>query len=121
MLAAAAGAGLLGAMGLGGGSVLMLYLTTIELSQRMAQGINLIFILPVGLTGLWFHRKNALVDTTMLLPLLAGGVIGVAVGSLAAGWLEEQLLRKIFGALLLVIGTKELWTGFAQKLKPDIE
>lgn len=108
---AAFGAGAVGAMGLGGGGILMLYLVTLELSQRAAQGINLLFILPVGLVGLWFHRKNGLVDTRVLLPVLLGGVVGVVLGSMAAGWLPEPLLRKIFGLLITIIGLRELWVG----------
>lgn len=108
---AAFGAGAVGAMGLGGGGILMLYLVTLELSQRAAQGINLLFILPVGLTGLWFHRKNGLVDTRVLLPVLLGGVVGVALGSMAAGQLPEPLLRQIFGALITIIGLRELCAG----------
>lgn len=109
--AAAFGAGAVGAMGLGGGGILMLYLVTLELSQRAAQGINLLFILPVGLTGLWFHRKNGLIDKSVLLPVLLGGVVGVALGSVGAGLLPEPLLRRIFGLLITLIGLKELWTG----------
>lgn len=108
---AAAGAGMLGAMGLGGGSLLLLYLGTLELGQRAAQGINLVFILPVGLAGLWFHRKNKLIDTRLLLPLLAGGMVGILLGSVTAGLLPESLLRRAFGLLLLCIGGKEIFTG----------
>ena len=46
-LAAGFAAGALGAMGLGGGSVLILYLTLCAgLPQLQAQGINLTFFLP---------------------------------------------------------------------------
>lgn len=117
MALAAAGAGLLGAMGLGGGGVLMLYLTTLELSQRSAQGINLMFILPVGLVGLWFHRKNGLIDGSVLPYVLLGGVLGVVLGSICSGLLEEALLRRLFGLLLLAIGGKELYTGIKLRRK----
>lgn len=110
-LLAAAGAGLLGSMGLGGGGVLMLYLAAIQIPQRAAQGINLLFILPVGLAGLWFHRKNGLVEHRVLMPVLAGGIAGVLLGSLAAGAIPEHLLRMLFGVLLLALGGRELWMG----------
>ena len=108
---AALGAGLLGAMGLGGGSVLLLYLTATQMSQRAAQGVNLLFILPVGLCGLWFHRKNGLLRTRLLLPILLGGAAGVLGGSLLAGALAESLLRRLFGLLLLALGLRELLLG----------
>lgn len=109
---AAVGAGLLGAMGLGGGSVLLLYLTAADYSQRTAQGINLLFILPVGLCGLWFHRKNGLLRTRLLWPILAGGFVGVFGGSLLAGALSELWLRRLFGLLLLTLGGRELLAGY---------
>ncbi|MEG1943383.1 MAG: sulfite exporter TauE/SafE family protein [Angelakisella sp.] len=108
---AAFGAGVLGAMGLGGGGILMLYLVTLELSQRAAQGINLLFILPVGLVGLWFHRKHGLLQTRLLLPVLLGGIVGVLLGNLLVAYLCEPLLRRIFGLLILLIGAKELRSG----------
>lgn len=110
--AASAAAGLLGAMGLGGGGVLLLYLTFIGTSQLAAQGINLVFILPVGLLGLWFHRKNGLVDLRLAQPMILGGILGVAAGSLAAGMLSEELLGCLFGGLILIIGLRELWSAW---------
>lgn len=110
--AASAAAGLLGAMGLGGGGVLLLYLTFVGTSQLAAQGINLVFILPVGLLGLWFHRKNGLVDLRLALPMILGGILGVAAGSLAAGMLSEELLGRLFGGLILIIGLRELWSAW---------
>ena len=110
--AASAAAGLLGAMGLGGGGVLLLYLTFIGTSQLAAQGINLVFILPVGLLGLWFHRKNGLVDLRLAQPMILGGILGVAAGSLAAGMLSEELLGRLFGGLILIIGLRELWSAW---------
>ena len=58
---AGAAAGALGAMGLGGGGVLLLWLAFSGMDQLAAQGVNLFFILPVGAAGLWLHRKNGLV------------------------------------------------------------
>ena len=52
----------LGAMGLGGGGILLLVLVWAGWPQLAAQGINLLMILPVGLLGLYFHRKNGLTD-----------------------------------------------------------
>lgn len=109
ILAASVLAGVLGSMGLGGGGVLLLYLTLIETPQRTAQGINLVFILPVGLLGLWFHRRRGLVDGALIRPILLGGVVGVGVGTLAAGLLPDALLGRLFGGLVLLIALRELW------------
>ena len=42
--------GIAGAMGLGGGGVLIIYLTLLaDLSQQKAAGINLIFFIPISI------------------------------------------------------------------------
>lgn len=109
ILAASALAGALGSMGLGGGGVLLLYLTLIDTPQRTAQGINLMFILPVGLLGLWLHRRRGLVDLTLVGPILLGGVLGAGAGTLVAGLLPEALLGRLLGWLILLIAVRELW------------
>ena len=73
---AGAAAGALGAMGLGGGGVLLLWLAFSGMDQLAAQGVNLFFILPVGAAGLWLHRKNGLVAWRAALPMGVGGLAG---------------------------------------------
>lgn len=107
----AGAAGMLGAMGLGGGGVLLLWLALTGTEQRAAQGINLLFILPVGLAGLWLHRKNNLTDFSLALPIVLGGVPGVLAGSFLAGLVSEALLSRIFGWLVLLIAAREIWSA----------
>ena len=87
---AGAAAGALGAMGLGGGGVLLLWLAFSGMDQLAAQGVNLFFILPVGAAGLWLHRKNGLVAWRAALPMGVGGLagLGVVLGGVAVrvGW-----------------------------------
>lgn len=111
-LLAAGAAGVLGAMGLGGGGVLLLWLTLTGMDQRQAQGLNLLLILPVGLAGLWFHRKNGLLCSSCLPSLWLGGAAGVLAGHSLAGLLPEEGLRKMFGALLVVMALGELKTAW---------
>ena len=103
-----AAAGALGAMGLGGGGVLLLWLALHGTGQLAAQGMNLAFILPVGLVGLWCHRKNGLVELRTALPMALGGLAGLAAGVFLAGRLEEGLLSRLFGALVALLALREL-------------
>ena len=49
-------AGILGAMGFGGGGVLIIYLTAIlNIKQITSQGINLIFFIPSAIIALIIH------------------------------------------------------------------
>lgn len=100
-------AGALGAMGLGGGGVLLLWLSLLGMDQLAAQGINLLFILPVGAVGLWLHRKNGLVVFSAALPMALGGLLGLGLGTALAGWLPGTVLRRLFGLLIAGVALRE--------------
>ncbi len=91
-------------MGLGGGFVLLVYLSIFtNTPQDLAQGINLLFFLPIALLSLIIH-----------------------VGSFVAGIIDVEILRKLFAAFLLYIGISQLFSGdkkseFTDKSKPDNE
>lgn len=110
--------GTLGAMGLGGGGILLLVLVWAGWPQMTAQGINLLMILPVGLLGLYFHRKNGLTDGKAAWPLLLGGLPGVLLGVLLGTLLGENTLRACFGVLILLLAARELWLG-VQAIRRD--
>lgn len=113
---AAALSGAAGAMGLGGGSVLLIYLTLMEsLPQMQAQGINLIFFLPCAAVALVFHMKAGLIRGKLWLPILTG-LLGAAAGVWLSGAIGDAMLRKIFAGLVLVIGVKEVF-GREEKKK----
>lgn len=101
--------GLLASLGVGGGMVLIIWFTAIMgMSQLEAQGINLLFFLPIALLSVIIHRKNGLISFKELVPLVITGVLGAAAGSFAAKLMGSELLGKIFAVFILVIGVKEL-------------
>ncbi len=103
-------AGAAGAMGLGGGSVLLIYLTLVAgLPQLEAQGINLVFFLPCALVALLFHLKGGLLKRRTL-PCILTGLLGAALGTFLAGSLGEALLRRLFAGLLLLLGGREIFS-----------
>ena len=107
--AAALLAGAAAAMGLGGGFVLLVYLTVFaNLPQMEAQWINLIFFLPIGGLALFFHRKNGLIEKGVLLPAALTGVMGAAGGAAMAHVLGNEMLTRFFAVCLAIIGVKEL-------------
>ena len=62
--AALAGAvcGLLSGLGIGGGTLLMVWMTGVAaLPQQTAQGINLLYFLPSAACALFFHIRNRLI------------------------------------------------------------
>lgn len=108
-LAAGAATGVLSGLGVGGGSLLLIYLTSFAgMDQRLAQGINLLYFLPAAAAALPAHWKNGFVEKRALLPAVGAGLAAAALAAWAATALETALLRKCFGVFLLWIGAREL-------------
>ena len=106
----------LGAMGLGGGSLLMLYLVLFtELPQPEAQALNLFLFLPTAALALFLHRKNGLFRASALKKLLPAGITGAILGSGLGSFLDASLLQKIFGLFLLCMALRELHTLWKER------
>lgn len=102
-------AAVLSALGMGGGGILLLYLTAYAgIEQQTAQGINLVFFIPVAAVALLIHQRNRLIRWGMVWRCVLVGLCGVWIGTRLALALEPQLLRRLFGGFLLVIGVREL-------------
>ena len=108
-LAAGFGAGILSGFGVGGGTLLLVWMTVFAgLDQHLAQGINLLYFLPAGLMALPAHWKNGYIHRPALLPAIAGGLACAALADWAATALDVAALRRIFGAFLILVGLSEL-------------
>lgn len=111
LIAALAGAvtGVLSGFGVGGGSLLLIYLTAFAgVPQALAQGVNLLYFLPTAAAALPAHFKNGYVEKKVLLPAIAAGLACSALTAWTATALDMELLRKCFGGFLIVIGLREL-------------
>ncbi|MCL2068402.1 MAG: sulfite exporter TauE/SafE family protein [Oscillospiraceae bacterium] len=103
-------AAVLSAMGMVGGGVLLIYLTAVlGVDQLEAQGINLAFFVPAAVVALIFHIRHKLVELKTAGWFILAGLAGVAGGALLAMWMPREVLSKCFGALLLLMGIRELW------------
>ena len=112
LLAVLAGAvtGVLSGFGVGGGTLLILYLTFFtSLSQAAAQGINLLYFLPASAASLPAHFKNGFIHKRTALPAMAGGLAAAGLAAWAATGLDAELVRKCFGGYLLAVGLWELF------------
>lgn len=109
MCAAGLLSGAAGAMGLGGGGVLMIYLTLFAgVEQIEAQGINLLFFLPCAAVSILMSSREGLIDWKTALPVAGAGLLGALVGYFLSGIIGGEWLGKIFGVYMLVLGAKEL-------------
>ncbi len=112
LIAALAGAatGVLSGFGVGGGSLLLVYMTSFAgVPQTLAQGVNLLYFLPAAATALPAHLKNGYVEKKALLPAIAAGLVCSALAAWAATALDVEVLRKCFGGFLILIGLRELF------------
>lgn len=102
--------GFLTGLGVGGGSLLILWLTMVlEMEQSAARGINLLFFLPSALIACGFRWKQGCIRWKKILPAIAAGCIAAALFSWISVYLNIEVLKKLFGILLIVTGIKELF------------
>ena len=103
--------GMAASLGIGGGGILIIYLTLFaSMEQLKAQGLNLAFFIPCGIIAIIIHLKNKLIDKEYSLPLIIGGVVGALVGNLLATVISTDILGKIFAVFIILIGLRELLT-----------
>ena len=102
--------GILGSMGFGGGTVLIIYLINYAAySQKVAQGINLIFFVPCALVSILSYRKSHMINFRQTLPVTLWATVGAIAGFVILGYIPTQVLSKIFGGFLSVLGILQLF------------
>lgn len=118
VISAAAGilSGIIGAMGMGGGGVLIIYLNLFtDIPQNTAQGINLLFFLPTAVLAVIYYARKKLIVWRIAIPFSAMGIVGTLIGSFLCGKFDNSVLTKMFGTLILVMGLM----GIIKKEKPS--
>ena len=109
-LLAATVLGFLTGLGTGGGSLLILWLTLIlGMPQGEARIINLLFFIPSAVVSCFLHHRQGRLPIEKLLPAMIAGSVSTGLVTYLARFLDTALLRRGFGILLLVIGTRELF------------
>jgi uncharacterized membrane protein YfcA len=99
-----------GIFGIGGGLVVIPALVFIMgLSQQAAQGTSLAMMLPpIGLIAAINYYKAGFVNIKFALILAAAFLIGSYFGSKIAINMSQEVLKKTFGLLLLIVAIKML-------------
>ena len=101
--------GALSGMGVGGAGLLVIYLTALRgVSQTNAQGINLYFFIFASVSAMFIHAQKRNINYKYVLLSLTGGIPAAYIGSSAAAASNPELLRKIFGAMLIFSGLSVL-------------
>ena len=101
---------LAGLFGVGGGILFVPTLTLVlGLTQLHAEASSLLAILPTALVGTWRQREYGNVDLQAAAVIGLGSIGGVQLGVLLAETLPESVLRRLFGALLIVSAAQMIW------------
>ena len=99
----------LSALGVGGGSLLMLWLTLVVGTEaEYARLLNLMFFIPCALAVSIFRYRQGKLEWKSTLVAVAAGCLGSVLGNVWRQHLDLQLMRKIFGILFVVCGIREL-------------
>ena len=94
--------GVLSGFGIGGGSLLMVWMTAVlSMEQKASQGVNLLYFLPCAACALIFHIKNRQIVWRAVWPAAAAGAVCAVGGALLAQQADAETLRKLFGGFLI--------------------
>jgi uncharacterized protein len=101
-----------GTFGVGGAIIVIPALIYIMgLSQHLAQGTSLAFMIPpVTLMATINYWKNGYVNWKFALVLAVMFFIGAYFGSAISVQLPEKILRKMFGGVLFLVAIKLIFT-----------
>ncbi len=105
-------------MGLGGGAVLIIYLTVFtDTVQLKAQGINLLFFIPIAVCAVIIYARQKKINFKTVIPIAIGGIVGAFFGIFLANSTGNDILSKAFGAGLCIMGAKELIQSLKKAFK----
>lgn len=110
--------GIVSGTGMGGGTILIFLLTFMcGIEQHIAQATNLIFFIPTAITSVIIGIKNKNINVKEALVIVVSGIVGAIISANISSNLNVNLLRKMFGAFLLIIAIYEIYSWFNMYIK----
>ena len=101
--------GFLSGLGIGGGSLLIVWLTVVlNTDPTTARSMNLLFFIPSAVIASIIRCRQHRIKFSHILPAAIPGCIAAGTLSLIAASLDVELLKKLFGVLLIAAGMREL-------------
>ncbi len=95
-----------GVVGIGGGVIIVPALVLLfGFSQHQAQGTTLALLVPpIGLLAAYTYYRNGFVNLNTAALICVGFFVGGLIGSKIAINLSNEILQKIFGFAVIIIG-----------------
>lgn len=108
-------AGVIGGMGMGGGTILIPALTILlGVNQHIAQATNVLAFLPMAALALPAHKKNGLLRTDDVWEIIIPALITTVLGGLLMAALPTEVLKKLFGYFLVALAVKQSFSLISQ-------
>ena len=102
--------GFLTGLGVGGGSLLMVWLTAVlGIDSVTARSINLLFYLPGAAIAILFRKQQGKIQWRHVLPPALAGCTAAAVCSQLSTAVDHSWTEKIFGVILIITGLREIF------------
>jgi uncharacterized membrane protein YfcA len=98
-----------GMFGVGGGLLFVPTLIALGLGQVEAEATSLAAIIPTAVAGTWRQQQYGNIRWRAAIVIGVVSIVGVQGGVLAALALPEDVLRRLFGALILVVAGQLAW------------
>lgn len=99
-----------GLFGSGGGTIAvpaMVFL--LEQDEHKAHSTALLIILPLTIVSAYVYLSNSYVDWNITWKAMVGGVVGGAIGAFLLNKCPSGVLRKIFGAFMIIAAFKMIF------------
>ncbi len=100
--------GIIGGMGMGGGTLLVPLLSFLDLVQKTIQAINLVSFVPMCCVALGFHAHNKLIKPKHIWWIVVPAVLAAVGGAFCAGIADNKILRLCFAVFLIAVGVWQL-------------
>ncbi len=111
-------AGIIGGMGMGGGTILILLLSIFSnVEQHIAQGTNVVFFVPTAIAAIFILIKNKNVRFNVGIPICLWGLLGAFMGATISSKMEVNILRKCFGFFLIIIAIYQTYSLYKRYRK----
>ena len=100
-----------GLVGVGGGVVMVpLLVLLLGFNQHQAQGTSLaVLVVPVTAVAVYTYHKEGFIDWRYVGIIAVFFVVGGYFGSKVAVGLDQKMLKRVFGLILLLIAGKMLF------------
>lgn len=97
-----------GLIGIGGGIIIVPALVFLfGLTQHQAQGTTLALLVPpIGILAAWTYYAQGYVNIKIAAFVCVGFLLGGLFGAKLATGLSNEVLEKVFGVVLLLVGFK---------------